>query len=40
METPAPAEEESGGWRSWFGLDKKPDEAPPASDAPAPPPSN
>ncbi|GGD35374.1 penicillin-binding protein 1B [Pseudoxanthomonas indica] len=40
METPAPAEEESGGWRSWFGLDKKNEEAPPASDAPPPPPSN
>lgn len=40
MEAPAPAEEESSGWRSWFGLDKKPEETPPASDAPPPPPSN
>jgi penicillin-binding protein 1B len=40
MPQPQAEEGEGGGWRSWFGLDKKPDEAPPASDAPAPPPSN
>lgn len=35
IETPMP-EEESGGWRSWFGLDRKPDEAPAAEDTPPP----
>ena len=34
----APAEGESGGWRSWFGLDKKP-EAPRDVPAPAPAPA-
>ncbi len=36
IETPTAPEEESGGWRSWFGLDRKPDEAPPAEDTPPP----
>ncbi|MGX5730614.1 penicillin-binding protein 1B [Pseudoxanthomonas beigongshangi] len=36
IEAPATPEEESGGWRSWFGLDRKPDEAPPAEDTPPP----
>ena len=31
-------EAEGGGWRSWFGLDKKEEQAPPAEPAPAPQP--
>jgi penicillin-binding protein 1B len=36
IEAPVAPEEESGGWRSWFGLDPKPEEAPPAEDTPPP----
>lgn len=36
IEAPVAPEEESGGWRSWFGLDRKPEEAPPAEDTPPP----
>jgi penicillin-binding protein 1B len=36
IETPVP-EEEQGGWRSWFGLDKQ-EEAPPPPAEPSPPP--
>jgi len=36
IEAPTAPEEESGGWRSWFGLDRKPEEAPPAEDTPPP----
>lgn len=35
IEAPVPEEQESGGWRSWFGLDRKPEEAP-ADSEPAP----
>lgn len=28
IEAPAPEEQESGGWRSWFGLDRKQEETP------------
>ena len=39
IETQAPEESEGGGWRSWFGLDPKPEEAP-ADTETTPPPGN
>jgi penicillin-binding protein 1B len=34
----AEGDSEGGGWRSWFGLDRKEEPAPPAEPAPAPQP--
>jgi penicillin-binding protein 1B len=38
IEETGEGETEGGGWRSWFGLDKKQEQAPPAEPAPAPQP--